>query len=183
MNRGKENETNHSQAVISRGQMNYELLLLLEINTSDFLCSLRNHCRWIIWRQPSDQICLHIPVIRKTTEDKKIIEQLGSFWLVVLSIIVVFNINQLTENRSECKIMHFTEKDVPSRIKHLVPVWWQILVFRGLIIDIIVIIIFSDDLLVYLWIRGHTRGAEMVNKGEKMSVLDMSVFSYLGLMV
>lgn len=80
--------------------------------------------------------------------------------------------------------MCFTEEHIPSRIKHLVPVWWQILVFRGLIIDIIVIIIFSDDLLVYLWISGDTRGAEMVNKGEKMSVLNMrSVFSYLGLMV
>lgn len=56
--------------------------------------------------------------------------------------------------------------------------------FGGLIIDVIVIIIFSDDLLVYFWIGGDTRGAEMVNKGEKRSVLDMrSVFSYPGLMV
>lgn len=60
----------------------------------------------------------------------------------------------------------YPETNIPSRIKHLVPVWRQILVFSGLVIDIIVIIIFSDDLLVYLWMKGKRRGVTKCIKGE-----------------
>lgn len=68
-NTGKGQQTNHRKSLISTNKKNDGILF----NTSHFLCSFCNHCRRIIWGQPSNQICLHIPVIRKTTANKKVI--------------------------------------------------------------------------------------------------------------
>lgn len=53
----------YRSSLISGDKLNHGILF----NTSHFLCSFCNHCRRIVWGQPSHQICLHVPVIRKTT--------------------------------------------------------------------------------------------------------------------
>lgn len=75
-------------------------------NTSHFLCSFCNHCRRIIWGQPSNQICLHIPVIRKTTANKKVI--MNNVWWMTngkFILVVVKTTEQLQMKKQNQKIL------------------------------------------------------------------------------
>lgn len=41
--------------------------------------------------------------------------------------------------------------NVPGDVEHFVPVRWEILESGGFIIYVVVVIIFSNNLLIYLW--------------------------------
>lgn len=97
-NTGKGQQTNHRKSLVSRDKKNDEILF----NTSHFLRSFCNHCRRIIWGQPSNQICLHIPVVWKTAANKKVI--MNNVWWMTTGKFITEQLQMKKQNQNTANI-------------------------------------------------------------------------------